>query len=105
MTGNGPYHEYRVVLRIPSTEFVVKPEWEVQAKTDVKFSSWLSDAKDQAMTSCDTLVFSLCWVFYHELWHNVGYAHRRMNDVTFKRLAEWAKGYGEIPLAGKQIQR
>jgi hypothetical protein len=105
VTGQAAYHAYRVLLRIPSAEFVIKPKWQEEAKRDGNTARWLKHAKDQAMVQRDTLGFSLAWVYYHELRHNVGYDHRQMKDVTFKRLAEWAKEYGEIPLAGKQIQR
>ena len=116
ITGEGGWHEYRVLLRIPSRVFVIKPEWEARAKTDLTFSKWLRDAKEQTMIRRDTLAFSLAWVFYHELWHNLGYDHRRvyefcrnvgydhrpMDDRTFKRLAEWARTYGELPPAQKK---
>lgn len=54
------------------------------------------------MTRRHTLAFSLAWVLYHELWHNLGYDHRKMNDAAFKRLAEWAKAYGELPVVVTQ---
>lgn len=66
----------------------VKTQWVERAKTDKNWAEWLKHVEKQLAAKPSSLAYSIVWIFYHELWHNLGYRHKQMNNAAFKRLAE-----------------